>query len=154
MAAIDICLSVLDDIKLMQLATSMDNYPWLCHVWYVRDDENNIYWISRKTRRHSLEIDKNPNVACTFHKYFDGGLMEDKGQALILSGTAECLVGDSCKPAYALYAKRYPKILDFQSEDEFVLGSGHHYFYKLTPKSAIWWDEVNFPENPRQKIEF
>src|SRR5688572_9922168 len=65
----------LKDIKLMQLATCRDSQPWLCHVWYVMDEEaGKIYFISRETRRHSQEIQGNEKVACTFHKWFGEGL--------------------------------------------------------------------------------
>ena len=69
-----------------------NNKPWLCNVWYVMDNDNNIYFMSRETRRHSKEIEQNPNVSCTFHKWFDEGLGQ-KGQAVIVGGTAEKLLG-------------------------------------------------------------
>ena len=50
---------------LMQLATINNGQPWLCNVYFVTDEENNIYWTSTKARRHSKEILKDPNSACT-----------------------------------------------------------------------------------------
>ncbi len=141
----------LKDIKLMQLATCKDNKPWLSNVWFVIDEQDNVYWISRETRRHSEEIARNSHVSCTFHKWFDEGLGQ-KGQALVVSGEAKKLEGSECKKPYELYAERYPTVLDFQSLDTFLNDEGHHYFYKLTPKEIVWWDEINFPEEPRQEI--
>jgi uncharacterized protein YhbP (UPF0306 family) len=63
----DIYPDILKDIKLMQLASVRDNKPWMCNVWYVMDEDHNVYWISRETRRHSLEIKDNPHVAATMH---------------------------------------------------------------------------------------
>lgn len=148
----DLYRSYLDDVKLMQLATARDNKPWLCNVWYVIDDDGVIYWMSRDTRRHSEEIHDNENVACTFHLSFDEGLGQ-KGQAVIMSGIAKKLDGNACKKPYELYASRFPKLLEFQSLDAFLNNEGHHYFYKMTPEEIIWWDEVNFGNDPRQKIE-
>ena len=143
----------LQDIKLMQLATCKGDKPWLCNVWYVMDKEDNVYWISRGTRRHSEEISENPWAACTFHKWFGEGLGV-KGQALVMSGTVEVLTGDEIDFAYDLYAKRYPKLLEFQSLDESKNSTeeGLHYFYKLTPKEIVWFDEVNFPKVSKQVV--
>jgi acyl-CoA reductase-like NAD-dependent aldehyde dehydrogenase len=64
----DIYPDILKDIKLMQLATVRDKKPWMCNVWYVMDEDHNVYWISRETRRHSLEIkdalDKGAKLHC------------------------------------------------------------------------------------------
>lgn len=140
------------NIKLMQLATTRNNQPWLCNVWFVMDENDHVYWISRDTRRHSQEIHDNPYVSCTFHQWFDGGLGQ-AGQALIMAGHAEKLSGDACKKPYELYAARYPKILEFQTEQEFLQDQGDHYFYKLTPQEIVWWDEKNFPDQSRQKFD-
>lgn len=47
----------------MQLATSLDNQPWVCNVWFAADTKLNIYWFSSITRRHSDEVTKNQKVA-------------------------------------------------------------------------------------------
>ena len=141
----------LKDVKLMQLATCENNQPWLCNVWFVNDDNNNIYWISRETREHSKQIKNNSNVACTFHKWFEEGLGQ-KGQALVISGQAEKLAGNVCEGPYDLYSKSYPKVLEFQTKKAFLNDEGHHFFYKVTPKRIVWFDEINFPEDPRQEV--
>lgn len=148
----EIYQDILKDIKLMQLATCRDNQPWLCNVWYVMDEDENIYWNSRLTRRHSEEIADNPRVACTFHKWFNEGIGQ-KGQALIVSGNAELLSGEDIRMPYKLYVGRNPKFLDVQSLETTMSATGPHFFYKLTPDEIIWWDEVNFPDNPRRVVK-
>ena len=143
----------LKEVKLMQLATVKGDKPWLCNVWYVMDEEDNVYWISRDTRKHSEDIHDNPNVACTFHKWFDGGLLNDKGQAVIISGTAARLSGEECRRPYALYSERFPRMPEFQSLELFLNDESHHTFYKLTPEKIVWWDEVNFPDDSKQVIK-
>lgn len=140
----------LEDVKLMQLATARDNQPWLCNVWYVMDEDDNIYFISRETRRHSQEIADNPNVSCTFHKWFERGLGE-QGQALVIAGRAEKLTGDAVEKPYTLYQARYPHLENFQALAHFQKEDGHHFFYKITPTEIVWWDEVNF-DQPRQEV--
>jgi len=142
----------LKEVKLMQLATVKDNKPWLCNVWYVIDEDQNIYWASRPTRKHSEDIENNPHVACTFHKWFDRGLMIDKGQAVVMSGRAIRLEGEECRKPYELYAAHHPNLFEFRSLESFVSGEGDHSFYKITPEKIVWWDEVNFPDDPRQEV--
>jgi len=149
----DVYLDYLSEVKLMQLATVNDNKPWLCNVWYVMDDMQNVYWISRKTRRHSLDIEQNSHVACTFHRPFEKGFMKDVGQALVISGNAFLLQGEECEEPYKLYQSRFDALPNFQSLKAFLNDEGHHYFYKLVPEEIMWWDEKNFPDNPRQVIK-
>lgn len=52
----------LKEAKLMQLATSVNNKPWVCSVWFGFDVDLNIYWFSSTKRRHSKEVMKNPKV--------------------------------------------------------------------------------------------
>lgn len=136
---------------MMQLASCVNNQPWLCNVWYVMDEEDNVYWMSRKTRRHSQEIEQNPNIACTFHKWFDEGLGQ-KGQALVIAGKAELLTGEGCRMPYELYAERYPALYDFQTLDDFLKDEGDHFFYKLSPEEFMWWDDFNFGDVSRQYV--
>lgn len=47
----------------LSLSTCKDDKPWVCEVHYVYDDELNLYFRSKPSRRHSLEIMDNPYVA-------------------------------------------------------------------------------------------
>jgi len=141
----------LQNVKLMQLATCVENQPWLCNVWFVQGTDENIYWCSRKTRRHSIEIEQNPYVSCTFHQEFTEGLGQ-KGQAVVMAGQAKLLEQSKISKIYDLYHKRYPKLPSLQSKDIFQKVTGDHFFYQMTPTEVIWWDEVNFPGDPRQRI--
>lgn len=49
---------------MMQLASSSpEGKPWVSNVWFVYDDNLNIYWVSSRSVRHSQEIKANPHVA-------------------------------------------------------------------------------------------
>jgi uncharacterized protein YhbP (UPF0306 family) len=146
-------LDYLQNIKLMQLATCKDNKPWLCNVWYVIDGDQNIYWMSRKTRQHSQEIEQNPYVACTFHECYYKGFGE-KGRALVVSGKAKVINSEDSKTAYKLYAQRYPHMKKVQSLVDTLSGSGHHSFYKLHIVKAKFFDELNNPDNPLTEIKY
>ena len=142
------------DIGLMQLATvdQETNRPWLCSVWYVMDDEDNVYWCSRKTRRHSQEIGDGGYATCTITKNYNEGLGQ-KGRALILSGDASLVPQDKIEFVYDLYAQKYNKTESMQSFETFLNGSGVHFFYQITPDQIVWWDELEPGDNPRKIIK-
>lgn len=48
--------------RLMAVATYGDA-PWIANVYYVHDDDLNLYFLSKKERIHCLAIEKNENVA-------------------------------------------------------------------------------------------
>ena len=61
----DILKEFLSANKLMQLATVGENGPWICNVYFVADEEGNLYWTSARSRQHSKEIQSNQKVAAT-----------------------------------------------------------------------------------------
>ncbi len=136
----------------MQLATCDDTQPWLCNVWFVSDEEDRIYWISRETRHHSLHIEKNSKVACSFHKNYNQGLGHEPAQSVVMSGEARRVPAQECEKPYLLYNTRYPNLEPFQSLNSFLKDKGDHFFYELAPTKIVWWDEINFPEQSRQEI--
>ena len=51
--------------KIMSLATVDEGGPWAADLIYIHDDQLRLYWISRKTRRHSVALRNNSSVACS-----------------------------------------------------------------------------------------
>lgn len=96
----------LQEAKLMQVATVRDNKPWVCTVWYVHDEDWNLYFISRRSRRHSLELKDNPKVAgaiVTPHTKGSG----EKVRGLQFAGTAKEAMGKTLAKARKLYLAKY-----------------------------------------------
>jgi uncharacterized protein YhbP (UPF0306 family) len=59
----DVIRRNINKCNIMQLATSSNDIPWVVTVHFYADDELNLYWSSRDSRRHSQEIASNPNAA-------------------------------------------------------------------------------------------
>jgi uncharacterized protein len=89
----------------MSLATSADNKPWVSEVHFAYDGNLNLYWISETTRRHSIEIENNPNVSgniVTQHH------LNQKVRGVYFEGVAHKLEGVPPEhPAYQAYASRF-----------------------------------------------
>lgn len=139
----------LKEAKLMQLATSVNNQPWICSVWFAADEDLNIYWFSSTTRRHSAEILKNPKVAAAIVLPHTP---QDKPRGLQLQGVAELLKQkkDILK-AQSIYEGR---IFTRQTITELMNNKENpHKFYRIKPTKFILFDAVNFPENSRQEYK-
>lgn len=140
-------IDYLKEAKLMQLATSVDNQPWICSVWFAADNDLNIYWFSSITRRHSDEVMKNNKVA--------GAIAlpqtpDDPPRGLQFQGIAQLLTDQrDIDKAVLVYADRIfsqEKIKEFMEHKE-----KPHKFYRIKPTHFVLFDAVNFPDNLRQE---
>jgi uncharacterized protein YhbP (UPF0306 family) len=130
--------------RLMQLATVADGQPWLCNVYFVTDEHNNIYWTSARVRRHSKEIISNPVVAATIvHN-------DEKKQALQITGKAFEVAIDDARKVDALYSAKFG-LKDRLTEVLADLPEGRAYWV-LKPNTISFWDEINFPDAPKQEF--
>lgn len=137
----------LNEAKLMQLATSINDKPWVCSVWFAIDEDLNIYWFSSITRRHSKEVIRNNKVA--------GAIVlpqmpEDPPRGLQFQGVAEMLEDRvDIDKAISVYADRIfakEKIKEFMEHKE-----KPHRFYRIKPTQFVLFDVVNFIDNSRQE---
>lgn len=95
----------LSEIIHMSLATCAGGRPWVCEVHFAFDEDLNLYFRSKPSRRHSEEIAANPNVAGNMVTQHQLG---DKVRGVYFEGKAELLenVGEQ-HPAYVLYKERF-----------------------------------------------
>ena len=130
---------------LMQLATQGDGRLWVCNVYFATDDQFNIYWTSARNRRHSKEIEANPYCAAT--------IVNDpkKKQAVQVSGKAYRVSLADSPDAHQIYGK---KLGQKNSRLKDVQGNTpeSRAYWVLKPDFIELWDEVNFPEAPKQRV--
>jgi uncharacterized protein YhbP (UPF0306 family) len=140
----------LNAAKLMQVATCINDQPWLAHVWFAPDDKLNLYFISRRDRRHSEEIRTQHKVA--------GGIVQppfeglgQKVRGLTFQGTAEQVGLVHLREAYGVYKRKWPQVTEHAGIDGIISNAIATRFYKIAPSLYVLFDEVNFPEQPRQE---
>lgn len=138
----------LKEAKMMQLATAVDNQPWVCSVWFASDDDLNIYWFSSTTRRHSDEIKKNSKVAAAFCL---PQTPADTPRGLQVQGVAEELSSqEDVAKARSVYEGR---IFAAKTIDDLIAHPQKpHRFYKIQPNLFVLFDAVNFPDESRQEF--
>jgi nitroimidazol reductase NimA-like FMN-containing flavoprotein (pyridoxamine 5'-phosphate oxidase superfamily) len=77
---------ILKQIRYATLSTVDETgAPWAAPVWYVCDDNFDIYWWSPTEAQHSKNINSNPNIYVTI---FDSTLPEGEGVGLYLRAQA------------------------------------------------------------------
>lgn len=130
--------------KTMQLATVNGSLPWICTVYFVVHG-GNFYWLSFPERRHSQEIEKNPNVAVTIaiKKELPVIGVQSEGAATIVDDIAEI------EAAMLLYVEKYGSGKQFV--ERYKKGKNQHVLYRFTPRKIVLFDEQNFPQNPRRE---
>ena len=133
--------------KLMQLATSADDQPWVCNVWFAADEDLNIYWFSSTTRRHSGEVLKNKKVAAAIVLPHTPS---DPPRGLQLQGSAEVLEKQAdIDMAVSVYKTR---IFPIETIKELMQSKEKpHKFYRIKPTQFVLFDAVNFGDNWRQE---
>ncbi len=137
-------------MRVMQLATSINNKPWVCNIHFYADDNLNIYWISTPTRRHSEEIQQNPKVAIAIKIHEDTpeepyviGLTAE-GEAMLLDTNELQNIGEQ----YIKKLGKDPKMLD-----DILSGKNPHKFYRLKVSKFVLFDTNIFPADPRQELK-
>lgn len=136
----------LDIVKHMQLATVKNGKPWICTVYFVADENNNLYWTSGRSRQHSLEILGDPKAAATIVKD------TEKKQALQIAGEAFEVEDEDLERVHKLYQDKFgPK--DYDLEEIKQHSPEGRAYWVLKPTTIMFWDEVNFPKQPKQELD-
>ncbi|NQV89180.1 MAG: hypothetical protein HQ488_02570 [Parcubacteria group bacterium] len=116
---------IMDESYLVSLAIADQEGVWVADVIFVRDEELNIYWLSKDWRRHSKAIENGTSVACTITST-KGPEDPDKGLQMIGQASRVDEID------YELVKKYFSK----RNKPEPVDGEnviGDHFWYKLVP---------------------
>lgn len=141
----------LEEAKLMQIATVKDNKPWVATVWYVHDEDWSLYFISRRNRRHTIELKKNSHVAGAIVKPHK--TLGVKARGIQFEGKALEVSTSELPHAFNLFVKRYPKAkVHIKSVKDIIKNITGTRIYKIKPSRIVLFDEVNFPNDPQQEL--
>jgi uncharacterized protein YhbP (UPF0306 family) len=132
--------------KHMQLATVHNGQPWLCTVYFTSDDDFNLYWMSARSRQHSVEIASNPKTAVTVVRD------TERKRALQITGTAHEVADNDLERVHSLYTNKFgPK--DYDLEEVRAHKPDGRAYWIFTPNAISLWDEVAFPDTPKQRFD-
>lgn len=153
-SAITLAREYLSEAKLLQLATlGSSGQPWMCNVWYAYDSASDcLFFQSRRTRRHSLEILDDSRVAgaIVFGEQIGPG---QTVRGITFEGVAKVLTDpDVITAAYERYVTRWPHVRDGLRAEQFMSDDGPG-MYEVRLKRIVLFDEKNFPGDARQEID-
>jgi uncharacterized protein YhbP (UPF0306 family) len=138
----------LEKARLMQVVTAKNNQPWACSVYFAYDEKFNLYWISTPQRRHSQEIQENEKVAGVIVLPHTPG---DKVRGIQLQGTAKQLtIPEEMQHGMDVYGSRMS--MNEERKQKIIQGKDNHVPYQIIPTLIVLFDEVSFPDNPRQEL--
>lgn len=134
----------LNTAKVLQLATSNNDVPWVCSVYYVTDKNLNIYWLSYPSRRHSQNILANRNTAVSITVKEDLPVvgLQAEGLASEVNNMA------TIAKIMPKYIKKYGAGKDFMANA--AKGINKHKMYCFKPKTYTLFDENNYGNNNPQ----
>lgn len=136
------------DAQTMQLATVHASKPWIATVYFVTDDDMNVYWLSWPERRHSKELVEQSDVAATVVVKTDQPVIGVQFAGRANEVTDPAVVQRVMK----LYVAKYNTGKGFC--DAFAAGTNKHHMYMLVPTDMSLFDEVNFPGESPVSIKF
>lgn len=124
----------------MQLATVRAGRPWVATVYFVTDDDMNVYWLSWPERRHSVDLAGQSDVAAAVAVKTDQPVI-----GVQLAGQAsEVADPETVKRIMQLYVAKYGQGENFY--DVFMTGKNRHRLYKLAPNEIALFDELTYPD--------
>ena len=143
-------LDYLNSQKLMSLATRGD-YPWIASVYYVVDDDLNLYFISPADAEHSQQLAKNPEVAVNIADSRQEA--SDKKKGLQLWGiTSQEWIIEKLKWMFEMYGRLHPSVKDIFTFERFQRQIMTSKVYKVVPQRIKLFDE-NLPGNHQKTWE-
>lgn len=131
----------------MSLATCKLNKPWVCEVHFVYDHDLNLYYRSLKSRRHSLEIEDNPNVSGNIVKQHN---IDEVAHGIYFEGKAE-LIKDPKEMIriFQLFKSRLGATEDILNEAKREDG---HQFYKITVSKWYAFGKFGLPDSLKYEL--
>jgi uncharacterized protein YhbP (UPF0306 family) len=143
---IGLILSYFNNARVMQLASVAGDSPWICSVYFVADDDMNLYWLSLPTRRHSRDFAAHNKAAVAIVIELDMPVVGFQAEGTVSIVESKKQV----KTVMARYIHKYGTGKDYY--DKFIQGTNQHLMYKFSPDYMVLFDEKSRTKNPIQRL--
>jgi hypothetical protein len=137
----------LHDGAVMQVASFPLAGPKLIHVWYAADDALHLYFASDVGRFGADE----PVAFGVVDQELEG--LGQRVRGITGRGQVSGLMGQVLVDGYAAYASRWGQVLELFPLADMVSGTSRLTIFRLVPQELVLFDQVNFPDQPRQVID-
>ncbi len=131
----------------LSLATIDDGKPWICEVHYAYDDNLNLYFVTRPSKRHSVEIMKNGAVAGSIVKQHSA---KEKVRGVFFEGKAKKIEHINKEHvAYKVFTERF-------GVDETLLEGGKvpdaRTFYRIIVSKYYLFDSIESKSGEKYEL--
>ncbi len=142
----------LDSSQFMALATTGQEGPWVCPVYFAYDEKFNLYFLSAPTSLHMRNIEKSAAVSCAIFDSTQGNL--DKVVGVQLRGEARFVTPEEAQHAFDIYFKKTPARTPSGPAHEphaYTLSDAVWRMVKVVPQEAWVFSEHEF-EGTRKRV--
>lgn len=148
----EMLLEYLKGLKFMSVST-YDEHLWTAWVYYVIDDDFNLYFVSQPDTDHCKSILKNGEIACAIADSHQN--VTDKKVGAQLYGVAQQLTNvGQLRWMLNLWNKINPgidKVINLKNMQTKVIKSR---VFKVTPKKIRWFNEELYKEKESEIFYF
>lgn len=144
-------LDFLNNQKLMAIACTDENGPWVANVYYGIDDRGAIYFISRQKNRHSEAIVKDPCVAFTV-AWFDPA---DHKNRKAVQGLGVCRIADNedeIRAGIVLHNQNFPEFKERITVEWIHANEYGSCVWVLEPTYMKCWDDALYGEDESREF--
>jgi nitroimidazol reductase NimA-like FMN-containing flavoprotein (pyridoxamine 5'-phosphate oxidase superfamily) len=139
----------LKNYQLMAISTYGD-FPWVANLYYAVTPDLTLYFLSKPTRIHCAQIEKNPLVACSIYDSTQSPVKQQKFTkvGVQISGSARLLTDDTeITQAIDLWKKAIGLVSEDYSLNGIKQNKIEGRMYQVTPKKVRMFNEDLFEEN-------
>lgn len=139
--------------KVIQLATlDAGGAPVVCNLWFAGGfGPDRIWFMSRPDREHCANLRSDPRVAGAILAIELEGIEQDVS-AVTFVGTGRELPTVGIEEQIHGYASRWPEAADAIAPEALATGATSHRLYEIAVEHWVLFDEVHYPDHPRQEV--
>jgi uncharacterized protein YhbP (UPF0306 family) len=126
--------------------------PWSWNCWYAADSDLSMFFLSKTTRRHSVDILGDSRVSGVVIHTIPVIGPGSPVQAVHFEGDAGLVAESDLQDAYELYAGRWATAPSVPSIELLRKPDGIDRLWRIVPRTFVLFDEVHFPGSPRQEL--
>ena len=147
----EICFSLLEENRIMTLATVGDDGPWatpVIYAWEKHSTSVSLYFMSRLSTRHVKNLTDAPRVAAAIHPNETRPL-----RGLQAEGRVEMLRGKEALHVIRIYLRRFPRARRRFSIRTVLKESLDLRFFRFLPERIFILSEDHFGWGNRYLLE-
>lgn len=139
--------------RLMSVAT-FNQQPWIANVYYVHDNDLNLYFLSKRAREHCVAIEVNNNVAVAIADSHQP--LKPPQVGIQLYGTAAKVnMIEQLQWMFQMWNKLIaPDVTEHLGNPKQFLDSGLSAVYKISPKRIKFFNTGLWPKEQYKVLIF